>query len=226
MDRKMNVLDVRLDDYTAKEAMKAVTEYMRTESVNTVEIVTVDVLMKAAQTEGLKANIEQLDMVFAGDEAILEAAEVTDRKRLQEAHDRVFRKMMFRYFHKNHLRLFLLADSEGELQNLEDYLQEDYSGIAIVGDAVVPEGEAADDMITNRINGAEVDCVLASLASPKQEEFIRRCKNVLNVRLWLGIGKETVLLPKKENWRERLKEFFERGILKREVEKEKKKKEI
>lgn len=226
MDRKMNVLDVRLDDYTAKEAMKAVTEYMRTESVNTVEIVTVDVLMKAAQTEGLKANIEQLDMVFAGDEAILEAAEVTDRKRLQEAHDRVFRKMMFRYFHKNHLRLFLLADSEGELQNLEDYLQEDYSGIAIVGDAVVPEGEAADDMITNRINGAEVDCVLASLASPKQEEFIGRCKNVLNVRLWLGIGKETVLLPKKENWRERLKEIFERGILKREVEKEKKKKEI
>lgn len=29
MDGKMNVLDVQLDDYTAKEAMKTVTEYMK-----------------------------------------------------------------------------------------------------------------------------------------------------------------------------------------------------
>ena len=226
MDKKMNVLNVRLNDYTAKDAMKAVTEYMQTESVSTVEIVTADILMKAAQTEGLKENIEQLDMVFADDEAILEAAQVTDKKRLQEAHDRVFRKMMFRYFHKNHLRLFILADSETELENLEAYLEEEYSGIEIVGDAVVPDGEAADDMITNRINGAEAECVLASLGSPKQEEFIWRCKNVLNTKLWLGIGKETVLIPKKENWRERLKDFFERSILKREAEKERKKKEV
>ena len=82
MDGKMNVLNVQLDDYTAKDAMKAVTEYMHTEPVNTVEILTVDILMKAAQTEGLKEDIEQLDLVIAGDESILEAAEVTEKKKL------------------------------------------------------------------------------------------------------------------------------------------------
>ena len=219
----MNVLSVQLNDYTAKDAMKVITEYMETETVNTVEIVTADILMRVAQTEGLKENIEQLDMVLAGDEAILEAVGIEEKKKLQEAHNRVFMKMVLHYFHKSHRKLFILADSVEEAGNLKRYLQEEYGAVEVAGTAVVPNDESADDMITNQINGAEVDCILASLGTPKQEEFIARCKNVLSARLWLGIGRETALFPKKENWMESLRDFFERKILKREMEKEKKK---
>lgn len=223
MNKKINVLNVQLDDYTAKDAMKAVMEYMQTETIHTVEIVTADILMRAAQTAALKENIENLDMVLAGDEAILAAAGITEKKKLQEARDRIFMKMVLRYLHKSRLKLFVLADSEEEAANLKKYLQEEYSGIEVVGSEIVPVDESADDMITNRINGAEVDCILASLGSPKQEEFVNRCKNVMSAGLWLGIGKEKALFPKKENFIENVKEFFERKILKREMEKEKKK---
>ena len=81
-----------------------------------VEILTVDILMKAAQTEGLKEDIEQLDLVIAGDESILEAAEVTEKKKLQEAHNQVFMKLVFHYFHKNRSRVFLLTDLPEETQ--------------------------------------------------------------------------------------------------------------
>lgn len=219
MDKKMNVLNVQLDDYTAKEAMKAVMEYMQTETINTVEIVSADILMRAAQATALKENIEKLDMVLAGDEAILEAAGITEKRKLQEAHGRVFMKMLLHYFHKNRLKLFVLADSGEEAENLRQYLKEEYSGIEVMGSEVVPADESADDMITNQINGAEVDCILASLGSPKQEEFVDRCKNVMSAKLWLGIGRETALFPKKENFAESVKEFFERKILKREMKK-------
>ena len=223
MDKKMNVLNVQLDDYTAKDAMKAVTEYMHTEPVNTVEIITVDILMRAAQTDGMKESIENLDMVIAGDESILEAAEVTEKKKLQEAHNQVFMKLVFHYFHKNHSRLFLLADSLDGTKKLEQYLQSGYSGIQIVGTDCVPDDESADDLITNQINGVEADCVLASMVSPTQEEFIGRCKNALNARIWLGIGTESGFMLQRVTWRTRLKEFLFRKILKREVEKDKKK---
>ena len=42
MNEKMNVLDVQLDNCTAKDAMKIIAEYMQTEELNTVDIVTVD----------------------------------------------------------------------------------------------------------------------------------------------------------------------------------------
>ena len=37
MNEKMNVLDVQLDNCTAKDAMKIIAEYMQTEELNTVE---------------------------------------------------------------------------------------------------------------------------------------------------------------------------------------------
>lgn len=223
MDKKMNVLDVRLDDYTAKDAMKAIAGYLQTDLVSTVKIVTADVLIQAAQTDRLKEDIEQLDLVLAGNKAILEAAEVMDKRRLEEAHNQTFQKMLFRYFHKNHFGLFVLADSEEELMWLKAYLEDNYAGIRIAGGEVVPGDESADDMIMNQINGAEVDCVLAGLISPKQEEFILRCREALNARLWLGIGREDLPQLGETGMKERMKELFERRILKRRVEKEKKK---
>ena len=51
MNEKMNVLDVQLDNCTAKDAMKIIAEYMQTEELNTVDIVTVDTLMRATQLD-------------------------------------------------------------------------------------------------------------------------------------------------------------------------------
>lgn len=226
MDKKMNVLDVRLDNYTAKDAMKVVTEFLQTDPVNTVEIITVDSLMCASQAEGLKADIEDMDLVIAGDAAILEAAEVSEKKKLQEAQTQMFLKMLFRYFHKNRLKMFVLTDTEEEGQRLKHYIEEKHAGIVPAGFAVVPEDESADDQITNFINGTEADLVLAYMSSPGQEQFIRRVKNVLNVRLWLGIGKAQVASSGAVRWQDRLRDFIERGIMKREAQKEKKKKEI
>ena len=226
MDKKMNVLDVRLDNYTAKDAMKAVTEFLRNEAVNTVEIITVDSLMCAAQTEGLKADIAALDLVVAGDSAILEAAGVPEKKKLQEAQNQVFLKMLFRYFHKNGLKIFVLTDTEEEGELLRQYVEENHAGIVLTGSAAVPEDESADDQIINSINGTEADLVIAYMRSPGQEQFIRRVKNVLNVKLWLGIGKAQMASAGTVRWQDRLRDFVERRLMKREVQKEKKKKEF
>ena len=61
MNEKMNVLDVQLDNCTAKDAMKIIAEYMQTEELNTVDIVTVDTLMRATQLDGMKEELEKLD---------------------------------------------------------------------------------------------------------------------------------------------------------------------
>lgn len=226
MNRKINVLDVQLDDYTAKEAMKAATEYMNNEALNTIELVTADILVRVAEDPVLKDNLEQLDIVLAGDEAILEAAGISEKRRLQEAENQTFLKLLIHYFHKNHATLFLLADKEEELQSYGDYLTQKYSGLKVVGAAVVPQDDSADDMITNRINGSEteVDCIVSIVATPGQEAFISRCRTVLNAKLWLGVGKGASLIRHKEGFRERFADFVEKKILKREIEREKKKK--
>ena len=223
MDKKMNVLDVQIDDCTAKEAMKAVVDYMKTEALNSVEMVTADTLMRASRMPDMKYNMSELDLVLPGDRAVLEVAGVTEKRRFQETEEKTFLKMLLRYLHKNHRSLFLLTDTEEEAEKIAVFLESRYSGIRLTGHALVPKDDSADDWITNQINGVEsgVDCILASLSSPVQETFVKRCLPVLNARLWFAPGRS--FLPEEgKKISGPIREFIEKRILKREVEKTKK----
>ncbi|QDW73392.1 WecB/TagA/CpsF family glycosyltransferase [Lachnospiraceae bacterium KGMB03038] len=221
MSAKINVLDIEIDNCTAKEAMKKAVEYLATEPANMIEMVTVDAIMQLDEMTEMRKEFSQFDLVLAGDRMILEAAEVTDRKYLQETENHVFLKMFLRYLHKNHKRIYLLVESEEDGQNFYDYLERHYGGVQIVGMAKVSAQNRADDMLVNAINGGEIDCVLSALAAPLQEEFIVRNRNLLNAGLWLGLGCEMLPVRRAGFGRGRISQFLVKMIFKKEMEKRK-----
>lgn len=221
MGNRISVLDVEIDNCSAKEAMKKFVEYMDTDPVNVVEMATVDALMQVDHLRQLKEDIRQFDLVLAGEKAILEAADITDRKCLQETEGRVLLKMFMRYLHKNHKRIYLLVDTEEEGKEFYDYLLRHYGGIQIIGMAKVSAQDRADDMLVNAINGGEVDCVLAALTSPLQEEFIIKNRNLLDARLWIGLGKENISMLSPGKGQGRFTQFVIKHIFKKEIEKRK-----
>lgn len=226
MNEKMNVLDVQLDNCTAKDAMKIIAEYMQTEELNTVDIVTVDTLMRATQLDGMKEELEKLDLLLPGDMAILEAAKITDRKRIQEMEDQTMLKMVFHYFHKNRCKIFILAGSEEEGDRLQGYLHEAYSGIQVVGMKAVPADESEDDrdhQSGQRQRSRLCDC---QHGFPLAGTVCLPCKEQLNTRMWFGTGHSIASFANGENWADHLKNFIGKRILKREIKKEQKRKEV
>lgn len=223
MEHKISVLDVDIDTCTAKEALKKTIGFMESMPVNIVEMVTVDGLMQMDEMPELKGEIRKFDLVMAGDRTILEAAEVTEKKYLQETEGQLFLKLFLRYLHKNHKRVYLLLESEEEGQAFFDYLQKYYEGIQVAGLAKVSAQNRADDMLVNAINGGEVDCVIAALSAPLQEDFIIRNRNLLDVRAFLGIGKSTLPVCRNSFVSGKLGQFLVKYIFKREIEKRKQK---
>lgn len=221
MSEKINVLDIEIDGLTAKEAMKASMSYLESEPISIIEMVTVDGLMQIKEVQDLREDVRQFDLVLAGDKTILEAADVTERRFLQETENKTFLKMFIRYLHKNHKRVYLLAESGEEGEEFYRYLERSYSGIQIVGLAKVSAADRADEMLVNDINGDEVDCVLAALSVPLQEEFIAKNKGVLNARIWLGLGRNILPLGHKGAGFKRFSQFVVRHIFKKEIEKRK-----
>lgn len=229
MSKKISVLDVQVDNCTAKEAMQKTMTYIRTEPLNVVELVTADVLIQAGELPELKQNIEGLDLVLAGERTILEGVGITDRRILQDIEKQMFLRMFLRFLHKNHSRVFLLADTEEDAKMFVEYLESYYGSMKgsmeVVGTEVVPDDESADDMIINSINGAEVECIIALLHSPKQEAFVQRNRQTLNAKVWIGVGQAMESRYKagpRIGW---LKEFLTKRIFKKELEKEKRKKD-
>ncbi len=221
MDSKISIMDIDIDNCSAKEAMKKTVGYMGTEPVNIVEMATVAGVMQIEDKGKLKEDMCGFDLILAGDKTILEAADITDRKCLQEIEGRVFLKMFMRYLHKNHKRIYLLVESEEEGQKFFDYLQHYYYGLQVIGLAKVSAQDQADDMLVNDINGGEVDCILAALKSPLQEEFIVRNRSLLDARVWLGLGKEYIQDGKTGLNPGKITQFIEKFIFKKEIEKRK-----
>lgn len=147
---------------------------------------------------------------------------MTDSKYLNEAKTLLFVKMVMRFLHKSHKKVFLLAEDEEALKELKEYVSGKYSGIVISETATMTEHGKSDDMIVNRINGVETDCIIAALPSPLQEEVILRNRTLLNARIWFGMGTELEERRRTGFGRRRFKAFFTQHIVKKKIEKERK----
>lgn len=219
MSETICVLDVKIDNCSAKQAMKASVEFMGTAATSVVELVTIETLMLARDKPGLKEVIEQSDLVLPGQEEILEAAGVIDARYIQETRNQTYLRMYLKYLHKNHSRVYLLVETEEEADRLTAHLVSRYRGIQIAGAAKVASGTDMDDMLVNAINGGEVDCVIAILSSPIQEEFIARNRSLINARMWLGAGKLMEPIYKGRSKGEKVAAFVDRMFFMRATRK-------
>ncbi len=223
MEDVLQVLDVAVDCHSAKENMKKVVQYMESEPMNLVEMITMQTLVDIPQEDEITVQMKEFDLTFAGNKEILQAAEVTRPDYLKEAEEMLFMKMFLRYLHKNRKRVFLIADTAELLDALIEYAKKRYGGIRISGTASMEEHGVSDDMIVNMVNGTETDCIMAFLPSPLQEQFALRNKALLNARMWMGLGTDVKDKLMGSLVRNKLKTFFVRQFLKKKIKDEKKK---
>ncbi len=226
MQEKIQVLEVELDNCSAKEAMKRVVEHMSIERLNIVEMVTMNTLARFQESEEDATLFEAFDLVLPSDRGILQAAGIQDERRLKEVDDLLFIKMIMRYLQKNHISVFLLSETEASRLQLEKYINEEYGNLKIVDSTSLEERGSSDDMLLNVINGLEVECILSTLPSPLEENFISKNKSLVNARIWFGFGPLIHEINKEKKGIEKFREKILRKILKKEVEKQKKKTDI
>ena len=219
MNEKINVLDVNIDSCTAKEAMKETIAFLESGPVSVIDVVSVDGLMQMNDLSELKARMNEFDLVLPGEKLILEAAE--EARLPKEIDIKLYLKMFMRYLHKNHKRMYLLVESEEDGQEAFRYMQRTYSGIQLVGLAKVSAEGRADDMLVNAINGSEVDCILSALSVPLQEDFIAKNRNLLDARVWVGVGNRMFSDHRQGLGHGKRAKFLLNHIFKREMEKNK-----
>lgn len=219
MDEKICVLDVNIDNYPAKQAMKASVAYMDTEVMNVVELVTIDTLLYARDNPDFRSVVEESDLALPGQKEILEAAGITEGRRIRELEDQTYLRMYLKYLHRNHCRVYLMVETDEQVDGLTDFLTTRYRGVQLAGAAKVAGGSGTDDMLVNAVNASDADCVIAALTPPLQEEFIARNRTLINARMWLGAGGVIEGAYLKRPRRKSLLGLVSRLFFRREIEK-------
>ncbi|MCU6746422.1 WecB/TagA/CpsF family glycosyltransferase [Faecalicatena acetigenes] len=226
MKETINIFDVYMQNFTAKEAMKQVIAYLETESLHTIEIVTMDMLLKEQENVQWKDMVKKLDMVLPGEREILEAAGVQDKNSIRDAEEHIFLKLFLKYLQKNRKKIFLLADKEEQIQSLSEEIRHYHRGIVITGGAALVPDEGQEEKVINEINGTETDCLVSMFSSPWQEQFIAEKKALLNVRLWIGCGPLLMQNYTEKKIGRKVKTFFLKKLFRYRVEKQKKEKRL
>lgn len=221
MIETIDILDINISRISSKEAMKLVIRFCGSEALSVVEVMNLDTAMQLDGNEELIRSMEDFDLILPGDDHILEAANITEKKLLEEAKGKTFTKLLLKYLNREKSRIFLLTNSEEEGKEFYHLLNSRYENIQLVGMAKVSEENRSDDMLVNAINGGEVECVLSILSTPLQEDFILKNRNLLNARIWLGIGKDYTISSKERLISEKLTQFLKKKILKIRIQQRK-----
>ena len=74
MNAELEILGVKLKHYRVDAAMEIAEEYLSNDKLNTIGIVTMQMLMQASKEPTWKQYIEDLDLTVIGETEVLEAA--------------------------------------------------------------------------------------------------------------------------------------------------------
>ena len=117
-----------------------------------------------------------------------QAISVIDLEENQDSESLLFVKMFLRFLHKNMGRVLLFAEDKDALAQLEEYISENHGNIRIVERADMEEHGVSDDNILNRINGAEAECILVSLPTETERDFLEKYRAALDAKIWFNVG--------------------------------------
>ena len=203
-------MNIELYQTSAKAAMQKVVQYMESDSINTVEIITMDMLLKGKDMPGWKEAVESLNLVLPGETEILEAAGVREKTLLRDTAGLVF-------LQRNKKRVFLVAQSETELLEMESAIREHDRKLILAGRGVLPPDGAGIEQVINAVNGAETDCIFSLLPSPEQELLIQRNSALLNARVWFGCGSVLKEIYMKKQKKGKIQRFLRRKVFRYQV---------
>ena len=177
MNAELEILGVKLKHYRVDAAMEIAEEYLSNDKLNTIGIVTMQMLMQASKEPTWKQYIEDLDLTVIGETEVLEAAGIDpETPSYEEVETNEF---IARFFW-------------GLIQKKS--LTETYPGIEIGGGAVVETlEESAFDSLVNEINSQTTDVIVSGLAGTRQDRFVLENSSKISAKIWLSLGEHSTL---------------------------------
>lgn len=188
MSKRIQVLGIEIDNHTIREIMFLLEEYVNSEGLNLVAVVTPDLLLAAYENEEVLDFIKMMDLHIIGDTTILEVQEENYEQQVSELQRRELEESFLNALIRKRKTVYWLSDYESDLPVLNDYMAEHYPKLNIRGTHAGEVSEETIDSIINEINSVAPDVVFFQSSSQARHDVLMKHKNQLNTRLCICMG--------------------------------------
>ena len=183
---KTDVLGVQYDNITMEEAVAAGRAFLT--GTKTAYCVTPNAEMayEAIHDEAFREVLNSADLVLPDGAGVVLGAKVLKTPLKQKVAGIEFAQNMLSVYEELGSRLYLLGSKPGVAELAAEKMLEKHPKLLICGTA---DGYFKDENeVIRKINEANADALYVCLGAPKQEYFMFRHRDELNLRLMAGLG--------------------------------------
>lgn len=218
MIKKIEILGIQLDNYTVREAIMQVESYLDNNILNTIESISMRMLIESESDPVVRDVIASLDLAVIGEKEIIQAAGDATMQRLEETEANDFTAEFFKRVERNKKSVFLLGETNEKIAAFREDLLEYYPKLLIDGEYAVETCVGDLDAVINELNATTPDIIVSILPVPMQEHFFMEHKDKMNASIWYGMG-EMGLGSAKHGVKGFFKRMMHRGRLKNSMDK-------
>lgn len=185
---KVEILGVGVDSVTMAEAVAQVENLIAMRKNSIVATANAEMLMMATQDAELKKILNGAELVVADGAGTVWAAHYLGYEMPERVAGFDLVQEIMKISPAHDYKIFLFGAAPGIADKAKLKAEQLYPGIKIVG---VRNGFfSADDEpeIIAQIKNSKADILLAALGVPKQEKFLSKYKDKLNIPLSIGVG--------------------------------------
>ena len=188
MVKKINILDICVDNYTVRESLMRLDTYLSSTVLNIIETVTMEQLVLAGENPAIKDCLEQADLCIIGEREILTETGNDTAQRVREVCGNDFLHELLKRVVRSRKRVFLLAMTEPEVERMQEAFTELNPKFTAAGSCAIEAFSSDMEAIVNEINGTTPDVVISALDTPREEEFVLSHKDKIGAGIWYGVG--------------------------------------
>jgi exopolysaccharide biosynthesis WecB/TagA/CpsF family protein len=189
---RTSILGVEIDALTMDEAITAFQWFIAQRDPVLALPVNVDVCMRIQRDSDLREIVRSAELVFVDGTPMMWAARFLGRPFPARVSGSDFVPAFCAAAARGGQTMFLLGGGSGVAEDARCYLERTYPGLGIVGTYAPPFGFERDDQenarIVRMVKQARPDVLLTGLGCPKQEKWLFRFRDELQVPVAMGVG--------------------------------------
>jgi len=184
----IDIMGISIDNVTMEQALKKLENFLSEDGVHMVFTPNSEIMMAARRDPELAQIFSQAHMLVADGAGVVLASKILGTPLPEKVSGYDLVKNSFSMAAHRKIRYFLLGSKPGTAETAGKNIMRDYPGVEIVGyhhGYFKPEEESS---IIDTINRSHADILLVALGAPKQEKWIYKHRNELNVKVCIGVG--------------------------------------
>lgn len=183
---KRDILGVKIDDFTLKEAISKGIELLAEDDFHYIVTPNPEFILSAKKEEPFREILNQADLSLADGIGVIYAAKILGTPLKGRAPGVDFAQGLMAHMAHNGQRLFLLGAKPGVAEKAAENLQMTYPGLQVCGthDGYFQQ----DEPVIEKIRSAKADVIFVCLGAPKQEYWMAQHGAATGAKLAVGLG--------------------------------------